>query len=183
MLTVITGPMFSGKSSELISLLEANVIAGNDIGVYKPSNDTRYHSEHIMTHSGKKIEAQCIPIDKPQYIWANLPSSHKRVIGIDEAQFFDSIRLIECIETLLFHRETIIVSGLSQDTFGKPFGAMPHLLAIADDIIHKKAVCSKSKKIGIATRTYRKDKSNTDQVAIGGAEMYEPRSFEEWMNG
>jgi thymidine kinase len=104
------------------------------------------------------------------------------VIAIDEAQFFDASQLITTIETFLYvDGLTVIVSGLSQDSDGKPFGAMPHLLAIADDIIHLKSVCAKSKKIGAATRTYRKDQTNTNQVAVGGAEMYEPRSYEAWL--
>jgi thymidine kinase len=103
------------------------------------------------------------------------------VVVIDEAQFF-STEIIEVVEDLLYkRRKTIILSGLSQDSSGNPFGAMPHLLAIADDIIHLKAVCSKSKVIGAATRTFRKDESNTNQVAVGGSEMYEPRSFDEWL--
>jgi thymidine kinase len=104
------------------------------------------------------------------------------VVVIDEAQFFNSDNLISVVGDLLYHNgKTIILSGLSQDSSGKPFGAMPHLLAIADDIIHLKAVCAKSKKIGAATRTFRKDVSNTNQVAVGGSELYEPRSFDEWL--
>jgi len=188
MLTVITGPMFAGKSSKLISMALAHRIAGHYTVCFKPSNDVRYNKNKIATHDGKTINA--IPIDPniPSQILTRIqefkPFSDEeiKVVLVDEAQFFESKSLIKTIEDLLYiDGRTIIISGLSQDSSGKPFGAMPHLLAIADDIIHLKAVCSKSRTIGTATRTFRKDASNTNQVAVGGPEMYEPRSFNEWL--
>ena len=187
MLTVITGPMFSGKSSKIISMGTAHCIAGHYVLAFKASNDNRYDETHITTHSFQKYPAVPVKPTEPLKIrdkvleFENATMEGVDVVIIDEAQFF-SKEIINLIEDLLYnHRKTIIVSGLSQDSSGKPFGAMPHLLAIADDIIHLKAVCSKSKGIGTATRTFRKDVSNTNQVAVGGSEMYEPRSFNEWL--
>jgi thymidine kinase len=191
MLTVITGPMFSGKTERLISLCTAHYFAGHEVMAFKPSNDDRYNGSFITSHANAKWLAEPVRPDKSIQICNNAteccsrahsPNFHIDVVAIDEAQFFESQDLIKAVETLLYEFEmSVIISGLSQDSDGKPFGAMPHLLAIADDIIHLKSVCAKSKKIGAATRTYRKDKTNTNQVAVGGSEMYEPRSFETWL--
>ena len=190
MLTVITGPMFSGKSSKLISMAISHVVAGHHVVAYKPIKDLRYPDDdaNISTHTGDKFAAR--PVngeiihELPMYVGMYEAETQISVdvVVVDEAQFMHTKGLIQAVESLIYYRyKTIIISGLSQDSDGEPFGAMPHLLAIADDIIHLKAVCAKSKKIGAATRTYRKDKTNTNQVAIGGSEMYEPRSFETWL--
>jgi thymidine kinase len=188
MLTVITGPMFAGKSSKLISMAVAHVIAGHNVLAFKPANDNRYGGGYITTHSDEKFMATSIDPDDPHGIINHVLHAEMTwgrkidVVIVDEAQFFNSKSLIPTVEDLLYNDgKTIILSGLSQDSSGKPFGAMPHFLATADDIIHLKAVCAKSKKIGAATRTFRKDVNNTNQVAVGGSEMYEPRSFDEWL--
>lgn len=188
MLTVITGPMFSGKTEELISMAMAHVFAGHYIMGFKPAIDNRYDDFDIKSHAGASFPARPINQSRPDDIYSTIINHQmtvdKRidVVLIDEAQFFQPKQLFEEVEKLLYEHEfTVIISGLSQDFEGKPFGAMPQLLAIADDIIHKKAVCAASKRIGAATRTYRKDIGNKEQVAIGGADMYEPRSFETWL--
>lgn len=188
MLTVITGPMFSGKTERLISLCTAHFFAGNKVMAFKPVNDNRYETEFIVSHSQQKWKCMpthtCASSKIPTTVGADYYRTGVKtdVVAIDEAQFFSKKSLIEAVEEMLYEDGlTVIVSGLSQDSEGKPFGAMPYLLAIADDIVHLKSVCAKTKKIGTATRTYRKDKSNKNQVAVGGAEMYEPRSFEAWL--
>ena len=98
---------------------------------------------------------------------------------IDEAQFFKRSEILTCI-TEWEEWAHVIVAGLAQDSFGKPFGAMPEILAVADNIVCLKAVCSKCKKINSATRTYRKVKSN-EQIVVGGIDSFEPRCFECWM--
>lgn len=177
MLTVITGPMFAGKSSKLLSIARANLIAGKRVGYFKPKRDDR-DGDVIATHDGVSVECNVASNS------ANLYEKFRKydVFCIDEAQFFDSQSLIQFVtQAVYFSDKEVVISGLSQDSDGRPFGAMPHLLAIADDIIHLKAVCSSTLEIGAATRTYRKDKSNTNQVAVGGIEMYEPRSFKSWL--
>lgn len=188
MLTVITGPMFAGKSSKLISMATSHYFAGHLVLGFKPTNDDRYDNEKITTHTSESFPAISIDPNGPAEIAAKVEefegATGKKieVIIVDEAQFFNGKGLIHTICGLLYGGgKTIILSGLSQDSSGNPFGAMPYMLAIADDIIHLKAVCSKSKRIGAATRTFRKDVSNTNQVAVGGSEMYEPRSFDTWL--
>lgn len=189
MLTVITGPMFSGKTERLISLCTSHYFAGNKVLAFKPANDNRYSESFITSHNQIKWLASPVKPNEPQkiselFLAALFHEDEQKVdvVAIDEAQFFEPEGLIRTVENILYvYGFSVIVSGLSQDSDGKPFGAMPHLLAIADDIIHLKSVCAKTKKIGMATRTYRKDKNNKNQVAVGGAEMYEPRSFEAWV--
>lgn len=197
MLTVITGPMFSGKTSRLLSILDAYYHAGRTSCIFKPANDYRYGYDAVKTHFGRKRAAFPIPTKEPLKIMelSRSLSSVKKgdefvpasVFGIDEAQFFEPKGLISAVETMLYWRDNeqvdIVISGLSQDSDGKPFGAMPHLLAIADDIVHLKSVCAKTKQIGAGTRTFRKDKSDNSQVLVGGVELYEPRSFNAWIEG
>ena len=150
MLTVIAGPMFAGKSSKLISMATTHLLAGHNVLAFKPANDNRFGvGEYIATHTNEKFIATSIDPQSPSIILERVidfeSAWHKKVdaIAIDEAQFFDSTHLIFTVEHLLYTQsKTIILSGLSQDSSGNPFGAMPHMLAIADDIIHLKAVCA-----------------------------------------
>lgn len=181
MLTVITGPMHSGKSSSLISMGLAHKIAGDDVVAFKPKNDNRYCEDSIASHCGGRYKAA--PIDITNVIgecYAEI-AKHKNidVFLFDEAQFFDRNQLISTVRDFMTWSH-VIVAGLAQDSSGMPFGAMPDLLSMADNITCLKAVCSKCKKINSATRTYRKTK-NTNQIAVGGIDMYSPRCFECWM--
>lgn len=189
MLIVITGPMFSGKTSELISMATDYKFAGKNVLAFKPSNDDRYHAAKIVSHTGEELDAIPINKDEPKEILKKLENHeliHDRVdvACIDEAQFFRKSTMETTVRRLLYSQgRTIILSGLSQDSYGETFGAMPYFLATADDIIHLKAVCAKSKVIGAGTRTFRKDSTNTSQVVVGSSDIYEPRSFKEWQQG
>lgn len=184
MLTVITGPMFSGKSSALISNGISNVIAGNGVVAFKPANDDRYDINSITSHYGDKLAAHPTSVNnlfsEANKIFEKRPLGELdvNVILIDEAQFFDKPEILLAVNEWSEWAH-VIVAGLSQDSFGKPFGAMPELLSMADNIVCLRAVCSKCRSINTATRTYRKISSN-EQVAVGGISMYEPRCFECW---
>jgi len=184
MLTVITGPMFSGKSSALISKGISHVIAGNTVVAFKPANDSRYDVESIVTHDGHKFSAYSLPLDGTLHERAieifktYEPERSIDVILIDEVQFFDKRQIYNAILPWSDHGH-IIVAGLAQDSSGNSFGAMPELLSYADNIVCLKAVCSKCKKVNSATRTYRKTK-NKAQVVVGGLDDFEPRCFECW---
>lgn len=185
MLTVIHGPMFAGKSTRLVALARANIIAGRDVVGFKPSNDNREPGDNISTHDELEFPAFVINKDKPQNCFDKIRSAgHKvDVILFDEAQFFDKSAMETLIQKAVCNwGYDVIVAGLSQDSNGSPFGAMPLLLAVADEVITLKAVCTKCKSINMATRTFRTDGS-TEQVAVGGAEMYEPRCFTCWEEG
>jgi len=175
MLTVINGPMFSGKTSMLISIANANIVAGNRVKIYKPSNDTRSAGE-LITHDGISVAAEIIDKECVDIIIDDLIVS---VILFDEAQFFNRINLMYNVKWLLDLNYTVVCAGLSQDSSGNTFGAMPKLLAIADEIINLKAVCSKCRGINVATRTYRRGNSK-EQIIVGGKELYEARCYRCW---
>lgn len=179
MLTVITGPMFSGKSSKLIAMCTANLIAGKSVKVLKPENDIRYNKDYIVSHTMEKFAATRVPLDVPATIATSMIDYD--VIAFDEVQFFRAKEIISMIEHILYEqKKNIICAGLSNDFDGVPFGAMPHLLSIADKIISLKAVCTSCKEINTATRTYRKNNDMT-QTVVGGSEIYEPRCFRCWI--
>lgn len=185
MLTVIHGCMYAGKSSRLISMCVSNIIAGNKVVAFKPSNDNRYEKDYIVAHTLEKFSS--IPIDpsKPYSCFGHIVNMSKDtpvdVVAFDECQFFDTDKFIQVVTQLLYINDyKIICAGLSQDSDGKPFGAMPHLMAIADEVISLKAVCSSCKKIDGATRTYRKDKYST-QILVGGQEKYSAMCYSCWI--
>lgn len=184
MLTVITGPMFSGKTSALISRAMAHVIAGDFVIAFKPKIDDRYDKENIITHHNNKFPAYPVnsanTAEECGRVIHNLIVEQKQNIDVilyDEAQFFD-ITIIDSIDAYMRWAH-VIIAGLAQDSFGSPFGHMPTLLSMADNIVCLKAVCSKCKSINAATRTYRKTESR-DQVVVGGIDMFEPRCFRCW---
>lgn len=185
MLTVIAAPMFAGKTSRLISICTSNIIAGNNVVVFKPSNDNRYDAGNfIVSHNLDKFNAVPLDINLPgkahSIIYSMIPLP--ALVAFDECQFFDKFRFEQLITQLLYIEKIphIVCAGLSQDSDGKPFGAMPYLMSIADEVISLKAVCSVCKKIDGATRTFRKS-TNDEQVLIGGSEIYEPRCYTCWI--
>lgn len=179
MLTVITGPMFSGKSSRLITMGMANSIAGRKVLGFKPSNDTRYGRD-IVSHNGVSFPAISINKDNPYKCIEYIKEEKPDVVLFDEVQFFDIEKFTSLILYIaIVNRYDVVCSGLTQDYMGNPFGATPNILAMADDIICLRAVCSKCKKLDTATRTYRKTKDK-EQVVVGGSNMYEPRCFDCW---
>ncbi len=180
MLTVITGPMFAGKTSALISRGISHVIAEDTVIAFRPSNDIRYEMEYICTHDGSKFAAYTIDKKNVSECYKYIKKYIPNVVLFDEAQFFDKDNLLkviyDCASSI-----NVIVAGLAQNAYGEPFGAMPELLAFADNIVCLKAVCSRCKKTDSATRTFSKIKlKNT--IVVGGAEIYEPRCFDCWSN-
>ena len=164
---VICGSMFSGKTEELIRRLKRVKIAHLKAEIFKPSVDTRYDEQKIVSHDENKI--QSTPVDNSQTIL--LLSQDVDVVGIDEAQFFDDQITAVC-ETLALKGIRVIVAGLDMDYQGKPFGPMPNLLAIADYITKLHAICVVCG--NIANVSYRKIKTS-GQVLLGEKDFYEPR--------
>lgn len=180
MLTVIAGPMFAGKSSRLISLCTSHVIAGDSVVVFKPVIDNRYDTNFIVSHNLDKFA--CIPIglDMP----FKTISEHvggKQIVCFDEAQFFNPNQFMEVLDLLfsMTNVKRIICAGLPSDANGQCFGAMPELLAYADEIISLRAVCSRCKKIDAASKTFCKKRLDS-QISVGGSELYEARCRRCW---
>ena len=165
---VICGPMFSGKSSELLRRLKRASIAKQETQVFKPTIDDRYSDNKICTHEKSVMDA--VLIDTADEILQMIDSNTK-VVGIDEGQFL-GVELPQVCESLADRGMRVIVCGLDQDFSGRPFTPMPEMLAIADEVLKLDAICMVCG--DPATKTYRKSR-NADLVAVGGADSYEAR--------
>ena len=128
--------MFSGKTEELIRRLKRSKIAKQRVEIYKPCIDTRYSDTEVVSHDQNAI--QSTPVESSQNII--LMAGDADVIGIDEAQFFDN-GIIEVCNTLANQGYRVIIAGLDMDFRGIPFGPMPQLMAIADDVTTVHAIC------------------------------------------
>lgn len=164
---VIAGSMFSGKSEELIRRLRRAQIAKQNVAIFKPEIDTRYSSNHIVSHSEQRMPSQTV--QNAEEILA--ASTEARVVGIDEAQFFGP-ELVEVCEKLAAERKRVIVAGLDQDFRGVPFEPMPQLLAVAEYITKTMAICVKCG--NPANRTQRIT-DQRDRVVVGATDIYEAR--------
>lgn len=163
---VICGSMFSGKTEELIRRLKRAQLAHQKVEIFKPSLDVRYSDMDVVTHDGDSIRST--PVENSMSIL--LLSSNCEVIGIDEAQFFDQ-NLINVCNELAERGVRVIVAGLDMDYTGKPFGPMPNLCAISDDVTKVHAICMRCG--ALAYLSHRKVENN-HQVMLGEVNEYEP---------
>ena len=173
-LEVITGPMYCGKSEELIRRLRRVKIAKQKIKVFKPVLDNRYSKKDVVSHSGNSIEA--VPVDHPEEILERIDDS-VNVVGIDEAQFFHK-DLIEICEDLADRGIRVILAGLDKDFRNQPFGPMPELMARAEYVDKLHAICIQCGEP--ASRTQRLidgEPAAVDDpvILVGAAEVYEAR--------
>src|SRR5579859_2869269 len=142
-LTVISGPMFSNKSGELLRLATVHRIAGRRVGLFKHSLDDRYEGvDRISTHGGQSMEAEPVA----NSLEVQLLSTDVDVVAVDEAQFFDD-GLVAVVRGLLEAGVTVFVAGLDRDFRGQPFGPMPGLMAEADDVMKLRAVCMRCRSL------------------------------------
>ena len=164
---VVVGPMYSGKTEELIRRLRRAQIARQRVEIFKPSIDTRYGADHIVSHSELRIPSRLVAtaIDI-------LAHAHEaEVIGIDEGQFLGA-ELPRVVNSLADQGKRVIVAGLDQDYRGLPFEPMPQLLAIAEYITKTLAICVVCGEP--ASRT-QKNRAEGGRVVVGGAGLYEAR--------
>ena len=163
---VICGSMFSGKTEELIRRLKRAQFAKQKVEIYKPCIDVRYSEDQVVSHDSHSIPST--PIDSPASML--LLSSDVEVVGIDEAQFFDDT-LVDVVQTLANRGIRVIIAGLDTDFLGKPFGPMPALMAIAEDIQKVHAICVKC---GSPANHSHRLVANSDLVVLGEKDEYEP---------
>ncbi len=166
--------MFAGKSEELIRRARRALYAKKRVQVFKPCIDSRYDLASVVTHMGVSHEAQ--PVLDVAELSANIDPSAE-VILIEEAQFFE-MSLVALCQDLADRGFEVVVGGLDQDFRREPFGPMPNLMAIADEVVKLRAICMKCGKL--ASHTYRaidgKPAHRDDPtVLIGAAESYEAR--------
>ena len=163
---VVCGSMFSGKTEELIRRLRRAQFARQKVEIFKPAIDVRYSEEDVVSHDQKHIMST--PIDTSASIL--LLSSDCDVVGIDEAQFFD-MGLVEVCNELANRGIRVIVAGLDMDYKGIPFGPMPGLCAIADDVTKVHAICVKCGNLAyVSHRTVE----GSQRVLLGETQEYEP---------
>ena len=163
---VVCGSMFSGKTEELIRRLRRAQFAKQKVEIFKPAIDTRYSDEEVVSHDHNAIPST--PLDSSASIL--LLSSDIDVVGIDEAQFFDD-GLVDVCNQLANRGVRVIIAGLDMDFRGVPFGPMPALCAIADDVTKVHAICVKCG--NLAYVSHRKVQSE-QRVLLGETTEYEP---------
>jgi thymidine kinase len=174
-LEVISGPMFSGKSEELIRRLSRAEIAGKRVVAFKPSIDNRYNIWKISSHSGGTFNAEVLANTEQRILasWFD-----RDVLAFDEAQFFDEEFILDACQTAMNYGKLVIVAGLDKTYRGEPFGVMPTLLALADDVLKLTAVCHRCG--ADATFTQRLINGEPapfsgDTIQVGGLDSYEAR--------
>jgi len=164
---VVCGSMFSGKTEELIRRMRRAVIARQKVEIFKPKVDNRYSSQDIVSHDKQKIKSTVIK--KPDEILKF--ALEAQVVGIDEAQFFDN-SLVRVCQTLANMGKRVIIAGLDQDYRGKPFGAIPHLLAVAEYITKTHAICVIC---GNPANHTQRTTDAKERVVVGASDIYEAR--------
>ncbi len=163
---VVCGSMFSGKTEELIRRMKRAQFARQKVEIFKPAMDTRYSEEDVVSHDKHSI--QSTPIDASAQIL--LLSSDIDVVGIDEAQFLDD-GLVDVCNQLANRGVRVIVAGLDMDFKGVPFGPMPALCAIADEVSKVHAICVRC---GALAYVSHRIVDNDRRVLLGETTEYEP---------
>jgi len=173
-ITVVCGSMFAGKSEELIRLARRSLYAKKIVQVFKPEIDVRYDQTMVVTHMGVKHEA--LPVKNVPDLKGKVRKDAD-VILIEEAQFFDD-SIVDLVVNLADNGVEVICAGLDQDFRREPFGPMPALMSVADEVVKLRAICMKCGRP--ASHTYRqidgKPAHRDDPIIlIGATESYEAR--------
>ena len=168
---VITGPMFSGKSEELIRRLKRAQIARLRIASFKPEIDLRYQPDAISSHSAQTLRAVAVrDVDRLRAVLFPALDTVD-VVGIDEAQFFDEL-LVGLAMELVEAGKRVVLAGLDTTFAGEPFAPMPALMAIADEVVKLSAVCMVCGAPAIHTQRLG---ASQQLVMVGASGMYEAR--------
>lgn len=173
-LEVICGPMFAGKTEELIRRVKRHTLAGREVQVFKPVMDHRYGVDRVTSHSKTDLEiatgVKPVAIKETDRLAIH---DTTQVVAFDEVQFFSQDWILSVTEGLLEDGLVVICAGLDLNTYGEPFGCVPALLARADEITKLTAVCKCGRD---ATRTFRSRPFPTGEaVEVGGVGLYEAK--------
>ncbi len=171
---VICGSMFSGKTEELLRRIRRATIAKQKVQLFKPQLDNRYSEDHVQSHDSNRLPSTVVGSAAELF---ERVDDMTRVIGIDEIQFFDE-RIVDVVQRLANQGRRVICVGLDLDYRGQPFGAMPALLCIAEEVTKLAAVCPRCG--GKATRSQLlavegQDEASGNPIRVGAKELYEPR--------
>lgn len=165
---VVCGPMFSGKSEELIRRLRRAVIARKRVQVFKPVIDNRYSASEIVSHNDSRMKS--VTVDSADDLLRQL-DWRSQVVGIDEANFFGQ-PLVEIAERLADSGKQVIIAGLDTDYMGRPFLPMPDLLTVAESIDKMLAICMRC---GNPAKHTQRLVDSADLIVVGAIGMYEAR--------
>lgn len=165
---VICGPMFSGKSEELIRRLRRAIIARKRVQVFKPAIDTRYAPDEIVSHGEQRLKAEVIA--GAGEILSRL-DWRTQVVGVDESNFF-GMELVEVANQLADSGKQVIIAGLDTDYMGRPFHPMPELLSLAEAITKALAICVRC---GNPAKHTQRLVESDELIVVGAAGMYEAR--------
>ena len=175
---VIVGSMFSGKTEELIRRVRRAQLGRQFVQAFKPAVDNRYDESRIVSHEDVSVVGQyhnqsidAVPVESSQAI-PSMIDQVTRVVAIDEAQFFDD-GIVGIANQLADQGLRVILAGLDLDYRAKPFGPMPALMAIAEEVHKVRAVCSRCG--ADACRSQRIATGSEGQILVGGKEVYEAR--------
>ena len=165
---VVVGPMFSGKSEELIRRLRRAEIARQRVQIFKPVIDQRYSVSGIVSHSGVELASDLV---KTAEEILEKVEARTEVVGIDEGQFLGEGLLTVC-EQLADSGKRVIVTGLDTDFMGRPFEPMPRLLAVAEEITKLLAICMRCGNPAVHTQRLV---ASDELIVVGAGGMYEAR--------
>lgn len=165
---VICGPMFSGKSEEMIRRVRRAEIARQRIQLFKPALDDRYGDTHIVSHSQQRLPSTAVSTCSQIF---DLVEDKTEVVGIDEVQFFDS-GIVDVCDRLANLGKRVIVAGLDQDYRGKPFEPVPRLMAIAEYVTKQLAICVRC---GNPPGHTQRLIDSRDKIVVGAQGTYEAR--------
>jgi thymidine kinase len=176
-LVLITGPMFSGKTSRLIELLEREILAGRNTLLFKPEIDKRYDTTFVTTHKGMRLPAIVLNTDNDGVKKMYELSKNVDVIGIDEAQFWDHDSILpEVADRIASEDKIVYVAALNKNHTGTPFKTSMEIIARADQVYSLTAVCAKCGEDATFTQRVMNGKEVFgEQIKVGGIESYEPR--------
>ena len=165
---VVCGPMFSGKTEELIRRMRRAQIAGQKVEIFKPASDVRYDNEAVVSHDKNSIPSTPVESSSNMLLLAD----DVQVVGIDEAQFFDD-EIVAVCNDLANKGVRVVVAGLDMDFKGNPFGPMPYLMATAEYVTKVHAICKRTGNLA----NYSHRIANGDSlVLLGENQEYEPLS-------
>lgn len=165
---VVCGPMFSGKSEELIRRLRRSRIARKRVQVFKPTIDDRYSVDEIVSHGDQRMKSEVV--NSAKEILEKL-DWRSQVVGVDESNFFGP-ELVEVATRLADAGKQVIVAGLDTDFMGRPFPPMPELLCLAESITKTLAICVRC---GNPAKHTQRLVESADLIVVGAAGMYEAR--------
>jgi thymidine kinase len=165
---VICGSMFSGKSEELIRRLRRAIIAKQRVQIFKPTIDSRFSDAEIVSHSEMRLPS--ISVASSAELMTKL-DPRTEVIGVDEAQFFDA-GIVEVCQRIADQGKRVIVAGLDKDYRGAPFGPIPTLMAVAEDVTKTLAICMRC---GAPANNTQRLVESEELVVVGAQGLYEAR--------